>query len=152
MRSACLRLLREEQISYQSLGLEEKSCIQHAVAMKLFVELLVVENYPLDEAIIKYTHRLLMKLSEYEETGGVYRESDEVATHGARFETDLEYERRVRDVKRRKLNQPPPQRMVEPLFFSKFVCGALVPIYIEKIVEQYAKDTERAEEREGSFM
>jgi len=94
---------------------------------------------------------LLMKLSDYEETGGVYRESDEVATHGAWFETDLEYERRVRDVKRRKLNQPPPQRMVKPLFFSKFVCGASVPIYIKKIVEQYAKDTERAEERERIF-
>jgi hypothetical protein len=69
-----------------------REIVQHAVAMKFLVELLVVANYPLDEAVIKYTHRILMERSEHEETSGVYRESDEAATHGARVETDLEYE------------------------------------------------------------
>lgn len=57
MRSACLRLLPEERINYQSSGPGEK-IVQHAVAMKFLVELLIVENYLLDEAVIKYTHRL----------------------------------------------------------------------------------------------
>jgi hypothetical protein len=46
---------------------------QHAVAMKLLFNLLVVENHPLNEDIIKYAHQLLMMYSEHEDTGRVYR-------------------------------------------------------------------------------
>lgn len=58
-----------------------------------------------------------MELSDHEETSGVYRKSDEAASHGAWLENDLEYERRVKDVKRLKPNRPPPERLIKPLFF-----------------------------------
>lgn len=76
---------------------------------------------------MKYTHRLLMELSEHEETSGVYRESNEEATHGARFETDLEYERQVRDAKRLKPNGPPPQRMIKTLLLLKICSWCISP-------------------------
>lgn len=57
--------------------------------MKFLFGLLVVENYPLDEVIIKYTHRLLMELSEHEETSRVYRESNEAAMYGAGMKPTL---------------------------------------------------------------
>jgi hypothetical protein len=104
-----------------------REIVQHAVAMKFLFGLLVVENYPLDEAIIKYTHRLVMELSEHEETSGVYRESNEAATYGARFETDLEYERQVRDAKRLKPNGPPPQRMIKTLLLLKICSWCISP-------------------------
>jgi len=80
-----------------------REIVQHAIAMKFLIKLMVVANYPLDEAVIKYIHRLLIELSVHEETSGVYRDSDEAATHEARVETDLEYGRRIRDAKKTRL-------------------------------------------------
>jgi hypothetical protein len=118
--------------------------------MKFLVESLVVENYPLDEAIIKHTRRLLIEHLEHEDNSGEYHEPDEAAPHGARLENDPEYERRVRGAKRLKLNWSPPVRLIKRLYFSKFVRGASVPIY-KKFVEHYAKGTEWTEERKRIF-
>ncbi len=124
-----------------------REVVQHAVAMKFLFGLLVVENHPLDEAIIKYTHQLLMMLSEHEDTGGVYRNTEEAASHGLRPETDIEFQQRIKDTKRLKPNRPPPERTMKPIFFSKIFRPPSVPIYMEKLVREYERDIERTETR-----
>ncbi|KAI9742613.1 MAG: hypothetical protein M1818_003754 [Claussenomyces sp. TS43310] len=68
--------------------------------MGYLVDVLVVKDEPLSEAIIKEAHHILMSFSEHEETGGVYRDTDEAASHGLRPETDSEYQQRVKDARR----------------------------------------------------
>jgi Fic family protein len=120
--------------------------VQHAIAMKYIIDMLVVKDVPLDESIIRETHRLLMEYSDHEETGGVYRSSDEAASHGLRLETDEEYNARVKIARKLKPNRAPSERMTKPLFFSKFVRGGSVPVYMGKLVEEFNKDIQFAEE------
>jgi hypothetical protein len=116
--------------------------------MKFLFDMLVVDNSPLDEDIIKYAHRLLMAFSEHEKSGGVYRQSDEAASHGIRLETDAEYKQSVKDAKRLKPNRPPPERTTKPLFSWKFVRGGWVPIYMKRVVELYNSDIQTAMEKD----
>lgn len=104
----------------QSVLRSRHEIVQHALAAKYPLDTIVLQDIPLDEDIIKETHRILMRFSEHEASGGMYRESDEAASHGQRPETDEEYEKRVKDCKRLKPNRPVPEREQVPLFSSKF--------------------------------
>lgn len=120
--------------------------VQHALAMKYLIDVLVIDKRTLDEVIIKEAHRILMQYSEHEGTGGIYRTSDEAASHGLRLETDEEYETRVKDAKRLKPDRSPPERKTKPHFYSKFVRGASVPIYMKKLVEEFTTEFLEGEE------
>lgn len=97
----------------------------------------MLQDIPLDEDIIKEAHRILMRFSELEASGGIYRESDEAASHGLRPETDEEYEKRVKDCKRLKSNRPVPERKQVPLFSSKFVRGKSVKLFMRNLVAEH---------------
>jgi len=127
-----------------------KEIVQHAFAMKHLVERMVIRNEPLSEEMLKETHRILMRDSEHEECGGVYRVADEAASHGLRLETDEEYEKRVKDALRLKPDRPPPERRTKPIYFSKFIRGKSVPIYMKGLVEEY-NDAIEDGERNGTI-
>lgn len=116
--------------------------VQHALTAKYLLETIVLRDIPLDEDIIKETHRILMRFSEHEASGGVYRESDEAASHGLRPETDDEHEERVNDCKRLK---PVPERKQVPLFSSKFVRGKSVRHFMRKLVAEHNEKIRTAE-------
>ncbi|KFY71018.1 hypothetical protein V499_08756 [Pseudogymnoascus sp. VKM F-103] len=130
----------------QSVLRSRREIVQHALAAKFLLDTIVLKDIPLDEDIIKETHRILMCFSEHEASGGIYRESDEAASHGLRLETDEEYEKRVKDCKRLKPNRPAPERKEVPLFSSKFVRGKSVQLYMRKLVDEHNERIKRAEE------
>jgi hypothetical protein len=123
-----------------------REIVQHALAMKYIIDMIVVKDALLDEAIVKKTHRLLMEHSDHEDIGGVYRTSDEAASHGMRLETDKEYNARVQITRKLKPNRPPPERMSKPLFFSKFVRGGSVPLFMSELVRDINREIQLAEE------
>ncbi|KFY14203.1 hypothetical protein V492_02768 [Pseudogymnoascus sp. VKM F-4246] len=111
--------------------------VQHALAAKYLLETIVLQNTPLSEDIIKETHRILMRFSEHEASGGIYRESDEAASHGLRSETDEEYEERIKDCRRLKPNRPVPVKKQVPLLPSKFVRGRSVKLFMSNLIAQH---------------
>jgi Fic family protein len=127
-----------------------REIVQHALAMKYLIEKMVVQNEDLTEEILKETHRILMRDSEHQGCGGVYRTGDEAASHGMRLETDDEYKMRVKEALRLKPNRPPPERKSKPIYFSKFIRGKSVPIYMKGLVEEY-NDAIDDGERNGSI-
>jgi Fic family protein len=135
----------ERQTDQLSIIRSRREIVQHAIAMRYIIEMLIVKDLPLDEEMILETYRLLMQYSDHEEGSGSYRSSDEAASHGLRLETDAEYGLRVRDAKRLKPNRPPPERMAKPLFFSKSVRGESVASYMKRLVEDYNSDIKDAE-------
>lgn len=130
----------------QSVLRSRHEIVQHALAAKYLLDTIVLQDIPLDEGIIKETHRILMRFSEHETSGGIYRESDEAASHGLRPETDEEYEKRVKDCKRLKPDRPAPQRKEVPLFSSKFVRGKSVKLYMKRLVDEHNERIKKAEE------
>ena len=129
----------------QSILRSGHEIVQHALAAKYLLDTIVLRDIPLDEDIIKETHRILMRFSEHETSGGIYRESDEAASHGLRLETDEEYEKRVQDCKRLKPNRPVPERKQVPLFSSKFVRGKSVKHFMKNLVAEHNERIKIAE-------
>ncbi|OBT74291.1 hypothetical protein VF21_07388 [Pseudogymnoascus sp. 05NY08] len=129
----------------QSVLRSRHEIVQHALAAKYLFDTIVLQDIPLDEDIIKETHRILMRYSEHEASGGIYRESDEGASHGLRLETDEEYEKRVQDCKRLKPNRPVPERKQVPLFSSKFVRGKSVKLFMRNLVAEHNERIKTAE-------
>lgn len=129
----------------QSLLHSRHEIVQHALAAKYLFDTIVLQDIPLDEDIIKETHRILMRFSEHEASGGIYRESDEGGSHGLRLETDEEYEKRVQDCKRLKPNRPIPERKQVPLFSSKFVRGKSVKLFMRNLVAEHNERIKTAE-------
>ncbi|OBT50351.1 hypothetical protein VE04_09592 [Pseudogymnoascus sp. 24MN13] len=129
----------------QSVIRSRHEIVQHALAAKYLFDTIVLQDVPLDEDIIKETHRILMRFSEHQASGGTYRESDEGASHGLRIETDEEYKKRVQDCKRLKPNRPVPQRKQVPLFSSKFVRGKSVKLFMRNLVAEYNERIKTAE-------
>ncbi|KAL5345156.1 hypothetical protein ACLOAV_010112 [Pseudogymnoascus australis] len=121
----------------QSVIRSRHDIVQHVLAAQCLLETIVLQDIPLDEDIIKETHRILMRFSEHEAAGGIYRESDEGASHGLRFETDEEYENRVKDCMQLKLNRPVPERKQVPLFSSKLVRGKSVKLFMRNLVAEH---------------
>lgn len=129
----------------QSILRSRHEIIQHTLAAKYLLETIVLQDIPLDEDIIKEAHRILMRFSEFEASGGIYRESDEAASHGLRPETDEEFEKRVKDCKRLKPNRPVPGRKQVPLFSSKFVRGKSVKLFMRNLVPEHNERIRMAE-------
>lgn len=129
----------------QSVLRSRHEIVQHALAAKYLLETIVLQDIPLDEDIIKETHWILMRFSEHEASGGIYRDSDEGASHGLRFETGEEYENRVQDCKRLKPNRPIPERKQVPLFSSKFVRGKSVKLFMRNLVAEHNERIKLAE-------
>ncbi|KFZ10638.1 hypothetical protein V501_05092 [Pseudogymnoascus sp. VKM F-4519 (FW-2642)] len=120
--------------------------VQHVLAAMYLFDTIVLHDVTLSEDIIKETHRILMRFSEHEASGGIYRESDEGANHGLRFETDDEYEKRVQDCKRLKPNRPVPERKQVPLFSSKFVRGKSVKMFMRNLIAEHNERIKIAEQ------
>lgn len=129
----------------QSVLRSRHEIVQHALAAKYLLDTTVVQDIPLDEDIIKETHRILMRFSEHEASGGIYRESDEAASHGRRLETDEEYEKRIKHCKRLKPNRPVPERKQVPLFSSKFVRSKSVKLFMRRLVDEHNERVKMAE-------
>ncbi|KFY04760.1 hypothetical protein O988_00525 [Pseudogymnoascus sp. VKM F-3808] len=130
----------------QSILRSRHEIAQHALAAKYLLQTIVLNDTPLDENIIKEAHQILMRFSEHEASGGIYRESDEAASHGLRLETDEEYEKRVKDCNRLKPNRPVPERKQVPLFSSKFVRGKSVKLFMRSLIREHNERIKIAEE------
>ncbi|OBT69664.1 hypothetical protein VE03_00972 [Pseudogymnoascus sp. 23342-1-I1] len=129
----------------QSVLRSRHEIVQHALAAKYLLETVVLQDTPLDEDIIKETHRILMRFSEHEASGGMYRKSDEGGSHGLRFETDKEYEKRVNNCRRLKPSQHVPERKQVPLFQSRFFREKPVKFFMRNLVAEHNERIELAE-------
>jgi hypothetical protein len=116
--------------------------VQHAEAFHHLVEALVVLEMPLTEDIIKSAHQILMKYSEHQDIGGVYRTSEEGARWGLRNETDEEFEKRTRQIRKYKPGVTPERLENIPIYESKFVRAQAVGYYMEKLVTEYNEEVE----------
>lgn len=72
----------------QSVIRSRHEIVQHVLVAQCLLGTIVLQDILLDQDITKETHRILMRFSEHEASGGIYRVSDEGASHGFRFETD----------------------------------------------------------------
>lgn len=125
-----------------------REIVQHAIAFKYMVQILVVESKPLSEAVLKEAHRILSKFSDQEQNGGQYRTSAEKATWGKRQETDEEYEKRVAIFLKYKPNsQPPERKQAMPIYEATFPRHQSVPYLMTRLVQDFNDDMAEAENK-----
>lgn len=113
--------------------------VQHALAMKYLMDQHIFLDQSLTEDILKDTHLILLKGSDHEDVGGIYRTSGEACVNTIRPETDAEYEGRCRKLRKYKPDRPLPPRQ-EVKEGSVFMRPGSVPIYMAQLIENYNDD------------
>lgn len=114
--------------------------VGHARAFRYIVDCLVTNGQKLSKEILLATYKLLMDGTDEADIGGSYRTSAEAASHGLRWETDDEYQRRTREILKLKPNRATPERLQIPEYFSKFPRPASVPLMMEELIQMYNED------------